>query len=120
MSGLVEKLEAAEGGSRELDEAIWLACGLERKVSGPVDAGKGVWAGPHVSYSLDAALALAERVIAVRGPIDISIMGSAQVVILDADPCRDAIAEAYGNTPALALCIAILRALNLNETRHAE
>ena len=129
MSGLVEKLEAAEVGSRSLD--LDIAQALSMKLWGrrhphnnshqwmtEID-GKAVPI-PRYTTSLDAALALAERVIAVRGPIDISIMGSAQVVILDADPCRDAIAEAYGNTPALALCIAILRALNLNETRHAE
>lgn len=110
MSGLVERLEAAEVGSRSLDQAVWLATG----------GWEGVDAPPSFTTSLDAALALADRVIAVRGPIDISIMGSAQVVILDAEPCRDAIADAYGNTPALALCIAICRALNLNETRHAE
>jgi len=135
ITSLIEKLEQAEVGSRELDVAIWAHLNPERikvvefwpaytnlqltAVSFTLppkrtehvthDKGDYLHARP-VTTSLDAALALAERTIKARGPIDMSIMGSAQVVILAADPCANALSEAFGNTPALALCAAILKA----------
>jgi hypothetical protein len=61
--------------------------------------------------SLDAALALAERVPVApyTGPITLTIAGSGQAGIDHSDPCRMGV-QAFGNTPALALCIAILKA----------
>ena len=110
-TSLIARLESAGEGSVELDREVWTACGMAPQFHGPFDAaGKGVWNGPHLSHSLDAALALAERVIEKRGPIDISIMGSAQVTIHADDPCANVLADAYAATPALALCLAILRA----------
>lgn len=53
ITSLIEKLEGAEVGSRELDCAIWTATGGWGHVGRP----------PTFSTSLDAALALAERVL---------------------------------------------------------
>jgi hypothetical protein len=113
-SALIAKLESASEGSRELD--LTIATRLERKLwlrgSGhnTVERNGRQVVIPHYTASIDAALALAERVIKVRGPIDLTIMGSAQVVIHNADPCGNPLAETYGHTPALAICAALLRA----------
>ena len=124
MSGLVETLEAAEVGSRSLDQAVWLATG----------GWEGVNAPPSFTTSLDAALALAERILPgdpdfqptgpsvgwkinlYRGMVPAPLGGWIATVRRHASDGFDGSAP----TPALALCIAILRALNLNETRHAE
>lgn len=118
MSGeLIAKLESASEGSRELDAAI---ADLFDPLPDQHDGYDGRWPfaegsefslkTPPVTTSIDAALALAERVIKVRGPIDLTIMGSAQVVIHNADACGNPLAETYGHTPALAICAALLRA----------
>ncbi|WP_292229403.1 hypothetical protein [Brevundimonas sp.] len=104
-SSLIQSLEAAEGGSRELDYAIkaWLE---------PHDEYWALRVAADWTASLDAALALAERVLDQRGPININIClaGSAQVVIDSVGPCDPVIAQSVARTPALAFCIAILRA----------
>jgi hypothetical protein len=103
-SELVARLEDASEGSRELDILIQAALR-------PHD--NSVWwiAQPPVTTSLDAALALAERVRVApyTGPITLTIAGSGQAYIDHIDPCGLCV-QAFGNTPALALCIAILRA----------
>lgn len=124
---LVARLEAASVGSRELDAAVHLAA-FPDVAAKAIELRGGFWreliserpgggttkrimcAEGHYTTSLDAALALAERTIARRGPIDMSICGSAQVVIHHHDPCGSPLASAFGKTPALALCIAILQA----------
>ncbi|MFN4296747.1 MAG: hypothetical protein ACK4FB_07875 [Brevundimonas sp.] len=69
-------------------------------------------AGVLYQSSIDAAIALADRVLDVRGPLNINIClaGSAQVQIHDMDPCG-ATHQAVASTPALAVVIALLRAL---------
>lgn len=137
MSGLVEKLETAEVGSRELDVAIWAHLQPERvkvveywscyqdprltsvsftlppKRTERVTTHEGGYLHARpVTTSLDAALALAERVLP-----------DAKVIALSRTESAGWGAGvngyvAYAPTPALVLCIAICRALNLNETRH--
>ncbi len=119
MTDLIARLEAAEAGSRELDWLIADATdhpSFARKIEGfwpPFGersrADKDV---PAYSTSLDAALALASRVLDQRGPININIClaGSAQVVIDSVGPCNPVMAQVVASTPALALCAAILRA----------
>lgn len=126
---LIARLEAAEVGSRELDAAIWAAMQPVRvKVA-------DVWpvygdeertsirftlppkrtetttdsVGPYrhaepVTTSLDAALALAERVLG-NGPCVLHRNGPNEwgFTYVDDD-------TAYAATPALSVCIAILRA----------
>ena len=126
MTDLIKRLEEAEAGSRELDATLWYAIhepdvdypGIrtEQTEQGPREVLTcelgSKWADDVGRYttSLDAALALAERVISQRGPIELSICGSAQAVIHHNDPCGNPLAMVYGNTPALALCIAVLKA----------
>lgn len=112
ITSLIEKLEGAEVGSRELGNLVLAATNPYK--SGPyahwhTAAMEFDWSN-EITTSLDAALALAERVIKVRGPIELSIMGSCVATILSDDPCANGLGHAFGNTPALALCIAILRA----------
>lgn len=155
MSGLVEKLEAAEVGSRALDWAIaemfgdvpehevrkiGMGYGWNREpgrfaLYRPKDSeGRSVemWQAPQVTTSLDAALALAERVLPgdpdfqptgpsvgwkinlYRGMVPAPLGGWIATVRRHASDGFDGSAP----TPALALCAAILRALNINETRH--
>ena len=128
MNALLQSLEAAEAGSRELD---WL---LATEIGGFVIKGEvygepafcqqdegGGWVHPGQSgdqmvprytSSLNAALALAERVLDQRGPININIClaGSAQVVIDCVGPCDPIMAQVVASTPALAICAAILKA----------
>lgn len=101
MKDLIEKLQKTEAGSSELDVAILRTLADHHFSAGPV---------PAYTTSLDAALALADRVVKRRGPIDLSICGSAQVMIHHQDPCGNMLASAFAATPALALCIAILKA----------
>ena len=110
ITSLIEKLEGAGVGSRELDREVWIACGQTEKWGGPVNhPGKGVWEGPHVSFSLDAALALAERVLPGWGWSAGQGHGEKAYARLDTlDGCD--FEEAYAATPALALCAAVLRA----------
>ena len=120
ITSLIEKLEGASEGSVELDALIYshLNCTLiprradyrprRRWPDGSVTLQR------KVTTSLDAALALAERVGFLPYQADASIKGrwSWMVVTesrlgnLEANPY----ARATADTPALALCAAILRA----------
>ena len=111
MTDLITRLEkaaeeAAEG-SRELDRAIWHELEFDSRRE-PTHC-------PSYTTSIDAALALAERVPVApyTGPITLTIAGSGQAYIDHSDPCRMGV-QAFGNTPALALCIAILKATTPN------
>lgn len=129
---LIERLEAASVGSRELDREIMVLIGGAQQVSEAIFYGPGetVWyCGdyedsavdvplPYVTTSLDAALALAERVLpgwtwdiaGPREPITGTDDGRPSAALrLDAD--RPSLRIGTATTPALALCIAILRAV---------
>lgn len=103
---LIERLEAAEGGSRELDWSISDAFG-ERH---------GGNVCPIYTTSLDAALALAER--ALPGYFwEIQICPYTTTVQGALESWNEGLAApdvggvyADARTPALALCIAILKA----------
>lgn len=126
MSGLIERLEGAERGARELDGAVWYAVfepdvdhgclHVEMTEQGPREALTcelgSKWAddvGPYTT-SLDAALALAERVLpGFRKFIEIIGDGRGSVCMFEAsDPTPQRWHHAA--TAPLALCIAILRA----------
>jgi hypothetical protein len=101
MTDLIKRLEEAEEGCPFLDREIWVALEFDRR-SSPIDA-------PEYTTSLDAALALAERVLPGWDWHARSHYGDkffAQV--WPAFQSRQH--EAYAATPALALCIAILKA----------
>ncbi|NBB64295.1 hypothetical protein GVN18_34090 [Pseudomonas sp. ODNR1LW] len=108
ITSLIEKLEAADAGSRELDRLIGEATDSPMGMSGDV-VGLGY---DKYSTSIDAAMALADRVLGQRGPININIClaGSAQVVIEGIGPCNPVMAQVVARNPALALCAATLSA----------
>lgn len=145
LSALIARLEAAEVGSRELDALVWAILRPEKiKVTGwnkpySDESGRtqvefflppkrtrtvtGRLGFPHaepVTTSMDAALALAERVriAPYTGPISLTIAGSGQAYIDHIDPCGLGI-QAFGKTPALALCIAILKARVADSASHS-
>jgi len=107
MNDLVERLEAAECGHYGLDDAVWIHCGLI--LPHPNGAHTHL---PPVTTSLDAALALAERVLP----------GFGFFLRKDKDGCNCGLVYPDGHfvtpgcgqapTPAIAMCIAILKALN--------
>jgi hypothetical protein len=113
MTDLIKRLEKAEAGSRELDFAIMAHFGYT-DISDPRDAvecwrgpdGKSRFANATFSRSLDAALALAGRVLPDR-PICLDRMpdGSGWASVSGAISFN-----AKANTPAIALCIAIIKA----------
>ena len=117
MDKLITELEVATEGSRELDRRVLLASGWL------IDAYGYWWARngnlgfhgekeahllPQPTTSLDAALALVPegwagggRIVAPYGPYNIELLGISN----DAG-----LAHGRGATPALALCIAALKA----------
>lgn len=122
LDDLIARLEAASGPDRQADRQIakaidpttwrratnWAAmpCGAPADT---VERDALRWV-PDYTTSLDAALALAERVLPGHGPIDMTVMGSAKVTIWSNEPCGRDLSDAFGHTPALALCIAVLKA----------
>lgn len=139
--GLIERLEAAGEGSRELDREIASECGWTNLdvptfwVKSVCDAA-GFPPGtaqatplPHYTTSLDAALALAERVGWRLYKLDASIISRSSVMLQSVDdrprvdPDSGAtlmgkdFAVGSSKTPALALCIAILKARATQEQK---
>lgn len=132
---LIERLEAAEAGSRELDADVHSALGTvfsrpvtqeDRYYSLLYDAKSVSVFIPEaltpVTTSLDAALALAERVLpgwdwkvgGLRPPIEGYDEREAppHATLTRRGPlvANEGFAVADGATPALALCIAVLKA----------
>ena len=119
MQELIARLEAAEAGSRELDAAVWAASNgyelFEHDGAGwryrmkPDDIMRHERTGYISSYttSLDAALALAERVVGDREwMVEVKDRPLGRVH----RACLGIVGPVYASTPALALCIAILKA----------
>lgn len=128
--GLIERLEAAGEGSRELDGAVWYAVHepdvehgclhVEQTEQGPVEVltcelgSKYADCVGAYTTSLDAALALAERLGVRPYQADASIKGKWSWMVVDEARLGDLEANPYARasaaTPALALCAAILKA----------
>ncbi len=111
LSALIARLEAAEAGSHELDKAVAIACGSTINVWAET-AADGTFLGSvrPVTTSLDAALALAERVCGDREWMIVR-SNEGGVTTYHALIGPDAVERAgEAATPALALVIAILRA----------
>ena len=108
MTDLIKRLEEAEEGSPFLDREIWVALEFAGNRS-PVCA-------PEYTTSLDAAVALAERVLpgclwtAGSNTYDGAPNGQAEVFLPVPSDFHDGCGEVTAATPALALCIAILKA----------
>lgn len=136
LAELLERVTAATGPDRELDAALLRAFGFQRTAgnianSGSWKHGDGSWLSASrepVTASLDAALALVERVLPTiplpepYGPWEWRVHGPNRN---DAGMCRAAlmwpqteagahvklVGPAYGKTPALAILAAMLSAL---------
>ena len=117
MTPLVERLEGAERGSRELDREIGQATGI--LLTG--DKGGGIWGAwdGHWTTSLDAALVLTKRVL--PGWVTEICLGAGKATVSvapswwrshhDQDASDTGGLTTSASTPALALAAAILRAL---------
>lgn len=126
LSALIARLEAAEVGSRELDAHVWAAANdyellrfdgagwLYKMHADDIQRHERTMYISSVTTSLDAALALAERVLPVFGweihydEVSGGIFAwvGERMAIYGLERGH----RGYANTPALALCIAILRA----------
>lgn len=109
--GLIERLEAAEVGSRELDAEVGRHFGCQVVARwGDFDwraDGVGIWRSlPEFTTSLDAALSLAER-LNLNGPQSLHRTGVREWMFNFED-----MDSTFARTPALAVCAAILRARN--------
>jgi len=105
MTDLLARLEVAEAGSLELDVAIWDAMG-----------GWSVAHPPAVTTSLDAALALAERVLpGCRCMVERDFDGNGWAMVQRSGTFNAERVMTDGNTPALALCAAVLKATHKAE-----
>ncbi|MEN5229028.1 hypothetical protein [Brevundimonas naejangsanensis] len=139
LSALIARLEAAEVGSRELDAAVTVALQLDARGVTVDDheylratvrsdecapgtywrcarSGMSLRTADPVTTSLDAALALADRVLEGwlwtvgterRGS---DIFASADAYDVNGDGDAEWFCQTEATTPSLALCIAILRA----------
>lgn len=120
---LIERLEKAEAGSRELDALVAVASGLATEIN-PKNPERVRYIGEHsdfylaatpVTRSLDAAVALVERL----KPGQEWSIGSNQPDIgepwarIRTAPLRSL--EESAATPALALCLALLKALEARD-----
>lgn len=126
MEDLIKRLEAVEVGGPALNVAVARAFGWyvpERLYAGWHDPeGNHVGLPPNFTTSLDAALALAERVL--EGWLwDVTTITTAvgglrkplAAVVRPDQPAGEEIKTwGYASTPALALCIAILRAKQID------
>lgn len=99
ITSLIEKLEGADVGSRELD------CAVARVL----DCYKG-FATEHLTTSLDAALALAERVLPKLARMEIKTYAQGKFHHCTIETDDDEFDSDNCRTPALALCASILRA----------
>lgn len=129
---LLARVEAATGPDRELDAALWLdfTPGATRRAS-TVKSSKGLWpdytidetreAGgalivvPAYTASLDAALALVERVLpGWVWSVGNLASGGGQAYLMRAQSA--ALIGGKASTPALALLAAMLKALMAQES----
>lgn len=123
MLDLIERLEKAAGPNFEMEHLIAEAAyphlrGFRRPgAAGWVGPGWSTSAPPPYTASLDAIMALIGEKSPLRGPIALEMAGSGFCAIESTEPCQDPV-TAWGNTPALACCIALLRALQTKEAGH--
>ncbi len=125
LSALIDRLEAAEVGSRELGRDVLLALGWHREQIGNFYGPLYQWSSPDRSshlirgdedtlpnpvLSLDAALALAERLYPHHAKTTTGNDASGFVAFLIPRGGRPIGAQKTFASPALAMCIAILRA----------
>jgi hypothetical protein len=129
IASVIEQLEAATVGSKKLDNAIYMeALGNPDRIGLCLHCGSGRMLGfwhsmPEYTSSLDAALSLVPREKApgvkmeftVAGPL-ICYCGHGEALGYVAE-CFPFATHSHAPTPALALCIAALKAMLDLESR---
>lgn len=127
---LVERVRKATGPDYELDPDILAACGMlinpkavHRDYGRWPDEAPPFYRIPHVTGSIDAALALVERVLPGRD-IDLELretmIHGAVLRVTDAIiyPLRESgggAVRGYGNSPPLAIILALLTCLDASK-----
>ena len=94
---------------RRLAEAKGPNFELERLIAEVVDRESALYRPPNYTASLDAAVSLVERVLP-GCTVDLTIGALSDAQVMDADAAIHGNAE-DAPTPALALCLACVRAL---------
>lgn len=132
MKDLIERLEKAEGPDRELDYAIeavmhpWLAEGSYRRLAGdngwhsptpPIKGGDKIASARDFTASLDAALTLVPE--GRWWVLNSGVQSGAARAQVDAGTAWQSY-EAHGATPAIATCIAALRARMAHPAKEGE
>ena len=127
LSSLIERLEKASGPDREIDALIFVAVDARDpalRVARSTPLGWYVEAGddedrpllqPEYTKSLDAALALCERALP-DWDIDLGKVGGEWFATVLPQDGTDIDGE-QAPSPALALCLALLRALSQKESK---
>ncbi|MFA6043595.1 MAG: hypothetical protein WC718_01305 [Phycisphaerales bacterium] len=116
LSALLERVEAATGGDRELDRDIAIATGWVHRSGAPWERVLE-WERPNPTASVDAALALIGRVKpGARALMEHDHDGNGWAMLMPSKHSERFMAEAP--TPALALILALLRALLSKDTTH--
>jgi len=125
---LISELEKAKEGSRELSDEVLLMCGWSYRPNrygpgGPQWGGGGLWTNPlgigtaasdsrpSPTESLDAALPLVPERCWAEGTL-----GSPSYIEIHNPKIYAEIGKGEGATPALALCIAALKARLMAES----
>lgn len=118
---LIKRLETADHGSRELDDAILEHLGFER-IENPKMPGQWFWKGVkiRVTTDLSAAVALVERVLPeweweINNHYGCSVCHPDDTCNFDHDPTTRKYGCASPVSQALGLCIALLKALEAKE-----
>lgn len=118
---LIGRLEAARGPDREIDTSVWLAMGAKRSVMGDLRLDHWLPMDYRITASVDAALALLERVLPgwmitnlcewddeklrALGPWMAQVRPRGEVQVPPPGSCM------HAPTPALALVLSLLKAL---------
>ena len=85
---LLERVKGATGPDRDLNAVLLRHFGWTTSGWDLLDpAGERVLTVPDLVGSLDAALALVERASPLKGPVELTIAGSAQACLNSDDPC---------------------------------
>lgn len=126
MTDLISRLESAEAGSRELDAEIAALLGMPHGSREDVDIeSRSIWYTEEIAgaytQSLDAAIDLVERLLpewewALGMDWAVLKHGSIDLETIELDPqAIFGIPKRGKSTPALALCIALLSAIQTEE-----
>lgn len=107
MNDLIKRLEEATEGSEQLDLDIAIALGLKKPVYSLDDSyAEYASKSPPFTTSLDAALTLVPE----GSEVELHFGGGAELAFADVNLSVPGVADGCGRSPALALCIAALKA----------